>query len=251
MHESVMSLWPTVVASFLASTVEFVEALTVILAVGTVRGWRGALSGAGAAVLVLAVLVAALGPALQIVPLNAVRVALGALMLLFGLRWLRKAALRAAGVIALHDEAAAFEKETLRLRGEGSSGGRFDSVGFAASFKITMIEGAEVVFIVIAIGAGGHGLLLPACLGAAAALALVVALGVAVHRPLAQVPENTLKFVVGVLLSAFGAFWFGEGLGIRWPGEDWAVPALIVVFALTALAAVRLIPATTPARQKS
>jgi uncharacterized membrane protein len=251
MSEGVMALWPTVLASFLASTVEFVEALTVILAVGTVRGWRGALSGAGAAVLVLAVLVAALGPALHVVPLNSVRVVLGALMLLFGLRWLRKAALRAAGVIPLHDETAAFEKETALLRSKGPGGAGFDSIGFAAAFKITMIEGAEVVFIVIAIGAGGHGLLIPACLGAAAALALVVALGAAVHRPLARVPENTLKFVVGVLLSAFGAFWFGEGLGIAWPGNDWAVPALIVVFALTALGAVRLIPVTAPARLKS
>lgn len=251
MHGSMMALWPTVLASFLASTVEFVEALTVILAVGMVRGWRAALSGAGAAVVTLAVLVALLGPALQIVPLNAVRIALGALMLLFGLRWLRKAALRAAGIIPLHDEAAAFEKETSLLRNHGTRGAGFDTIGFGASFKITMIEGAEVVFIVIAIGAGGHGLLLPACLGAAAALALVIAFGIAIHRPLARVPENTLKFIVGVLLSAFGAFWFGEGLGIRWPGDDWAVPALIGVFALTALGAVRLIPATAPARVKS
>ncbi|MBV8684715.1 MAG: hypothetical protein JO111_17710 [Caulobacteraceae bacterium] len=251
MHESLTSLGPTVLASFLASMVEFVEALTVILAVGTVRGWRGALTGAAAAVGVLAVLVAILGPALNVVPLNAVRVALGGLMLLFGLRWLRKASLRAAGIIALHDEAAAFEKETSLLRSQGAHSAGFDAIGFGASFKITMIEGAEVVFIVIAIGAGGHGLLIPACLGAAAALAIVIALGLAIHRPLARVPENTLKFIVGVMLSAFGAFWFGEGLGIRWPGEDWAVPVLIAIFALMALGVVRLIPATTPARAQS
>ena len=227
-------LGPTIVASFFASAVEFVEALTVILAVGTVRGWRGALSGAAAAVVVLAALVAILGPALRAVPLSWIQLIVGGLLLLFGLRWLRKASLRAAGVIALHDEAAAFAKESERLRAQGAAAAGFDRVGFAAAFQITMLEGIEVVFIVIAIGAGGAGLLAPACAGAAAALVLVIIFGVAIHRPLASIPENSLKFVVGVLLSAFGAFWFGEGLGVAWPGDDWAIPALIAGFALTA-----------------
>lgn len=233
-------LGPTILAAFFASMVEFVEALTVILAVGVVRGWRGALSGAGAAMAVLLTLVAMLGPALRAIPLGWVQLVVGALLLLFGLRWLRKASLRAAGIIPLHDEAAAFDKETELLRRQGGVSAGFDSIGFAAAFKITMLEGVEVVFIIIAIGAGGPGLLLPACLGALAALLLVIALGVAVHRPLSQIPENTLKFVVGVLLSAFGAFWFGEGLGVAWPGDDWAILALIAGFALTALATTRL-----------
>jgi uncharacterized membrane protein len=228
-------LAPTVIAAFFASMVEFVEALTVILAVGVVRGWRGALSGAGVAVLVLLAMVAALGPALQSIPLGLVQLLVGALLLLFGLRWLRKAVLRAAGVIPLHDETEAFEKESALLRGQGGVGLGFDTVGFAAAFKITMLEGVEVVFIIIAIGAGGAGLLIPASLGALAALALVIALGVVVHRPLARIPENTLKLVVGVLLSAFGAFWFGEGIGVAWPGDDWAILALIAGFAVIAL----------------
>jgi uncharacterized membrane protein len=229
-------LGPTILAAFLASLVEFVEALTVILAVGTVRGWRGALTGAAAAVLVLAVLAAVLGPALTTLPLKVLQLAVGALLLLFGLRWLRKATLRSAGVIALHDEAAAFAEHSQTLRGHGEAGGGFDRIGFGTAFQITMIEGAEVVFIVIAVGAGGSDLLLPAVLGAAAALAVVIALGVAVHAPLARVPENTLKFVVGVLLSAFGTFWAGEGMGIDWPGDDWAIPALIAGFLILAAA---------------
>ena len=230
---------PTLIAAFFASMVEFVEALTVILAVGTVRGWRGALSGAGAALLVLLALVALLGPALRAVPLTWIQIGVGALLLLFGLRWLRKAALRAAGVIPLHDEAAAFEKETRRLKGEAVASG-FDAVGFSAAFQITMLEGVEVVFIVIAMSAGGPGLLLPACFGALAALAVVVLLGLVVHRPLSQIPENTLKFVVGILLSAFGVFWFGEGVGVDWPGDDWAILALIGGFGLIALVVSRL-----------
>lgn len=232
-------LAPTVLAAFFASMVEFVEALTVILAVGAVRGWRGALSGAGAALVVLAALVALLGPALSTIPLGWIQLIVGALLLLFGLRWLRKASLRAAGIIPLHDEAAIFVKESERLRGHGAAAG-FDTIGFAAAFQITMLEGTEVVFIVIAIGAGGAGLLLPACFGALAALAVVVLLGVAINRPLSQIPENTLKFIVGVLLSAFGAFWFGEGLGVAWPGDDWAILALIAGFGLVALATTAL-----------
>jgi uncharacterized membrane protein len=153
---------------------------------------------------------------------------------------LRKAILRAAGIVALHDESEAFAKQTAELSRLGVAHAGWDKVAFTASFKITMLEGIEVVFIVVAIGAGGAGLLVPASLGAFAALLLVVALGLLVHRPLATIPENTLKFIVGVLLSAFGTFWVGEGLGIAWPGEDWSILGLIAGFLVVAWIAVAL-----------
>jgi uncharacterized membrane protein len=230
---------PTILASFAASLVEFVEALTVVLAVGMVRGWRGALGGTGLALLALAAIVMLLGPALTRLPLDLVQLAVGALLLLFGLRWLRKAVLRAAGVLPLHDEEAAFRGQTDALRRAAPAGGGWDGVAVAAAFKIVMLEGIEVVFIVIALGAAG-GLLLPAGLGAGAALLLVVLLGLAVHRPLARVPENSLKFAVGVLLAGFGSFWFGEGAGVAWPGADWSILALVAGFLLAGLIAVRL-----------
>ena len=230
---------PTLLASFLASLVECVEALTVILAVGSVRSWSAALSGAAAALAVILVLVATLGRALTRVPLGALQLVIGVLLLLFGLRWLRKAILRAAGHIPLHDEQAAFAKNTASLKTLGRTTG-WDRVAFAAAFNITMLEGTEVVFIVVAIGAGGAGLLLPAGLGAVAALLVVSALGAALHRPLTRVPENALKFVVGVLLSAFGTFWVGEGAGLAWPGADWSIPGLVAAYLLIALITVAL-----------
>jgi len=238
---------PSVAAAFLASLVEFVEALTVILAVGSVRGWQGALSGAGVALAVLIAIIAVLGTALTHIPLNYIQLGVGILLLLFGLRWLRKAVLRSAGVIPLHDETAAFAKETEAMRQLGR-GGRWDKVAFGAAFQITMLEGTEVVFIVVAIGAGGSGLLVPASLGALAALLVVILLGVAIHRPLASIPENTLKFVVGVLLSAFGSFWVGEGIGLDWPGADWSVLGLIVWFLAIAGLAVPLCRAQSARR---
>ncbi len=230
---------PSLLASFLASLVECVEALTVVLAAGSVRGWGGALSGSAAALAVLLAIIAALGSALTRVPLHLLQLAVGTLLLLFGLRWLRKAILRSAGVIALHDESAAFAKNAETMRLLGKTGG-WDRVAFAAAFQITMLEGTEVVFIVVAIGAGRPGLLLPASVGALAALLVVTALGVAVHRPLATVPENTLKFIVGILLSAFGTFWVGEGMGVHWPGADWAIAGLIAAFTVIALITVPL-----------
>lgn len=226
---------PSILASFLASLVEFVEALTIVLAVGTVRGWRPALLGTGSALAVLLALVAVLGPALTRIPLDIVQLVIGTMLLLFGLRWLRKAILRAAGVLALHDEAKAFEQETAQLRRRGPVSLRgIDPVAFGASFKIVMLEGIEVVFIVIAIGAGGT-MLVPASLGAALALGAVVVLGLCLHKPLATIPENTFKFIVGVLLSAFGCFWVGEGLGLEWPGADTALLFLVAVFLAVAL----------------
>ena len=225
---------PSIFAAFFASLVECVEALTIVLAIGAVRGWRSALSGSGAALLLLLAIVAALGPALARIPIGIMQVAIGALLLLFGMRWLRKAILRAAGVLPLHDETAAFAKETARLRALSGSG-RWDLAAAFGSFQITMLEGIEVVFIVVAIGAGGAGLLMPASLGAVAALLLVIALGLVLHRPLASIPENSLKFVVGILLAAFGTFWVGEGLGISWPGDDWAILGLAIGFLLAAV----------------
>lgn len=225
---------PTVAAAFLASLVEFVEALTVVLAVGAVRGWRHALAGAGLGLLVLMALVAALGPALAHAPLDLLQLVVGALLLLFGLRWLRKAILRWGGLIALHDEAAAYAKETAALQDGPAVAGAWDRMAIAAAFQIVILEGVEVVFIVIALSAAG-GLLLPAMAGAAAALIVVVGLGLLLHRPLAQVPENALKFIVGVLLSAFGTFWVGEGIGLAWPGADWSIAGLIAAYLALAL----------------
>ncbi len=232
--------WTTLLAAFLASLVEFVEALTVVLAVGTVRGWRGALIGTGSALAILLAIAVVLGPALTLIPLKVVQLLVGALLLLFGMRWLCKAILRSAGVIPLHDEEAAYAKETELLRRQARIGRGWDTVAIATSFKITMLEGLEVIFIVIAVGAGGVGLLIPASVGAMAALLLVVALGVVIHKPLSTVPENALKFAVGVLLSGFGTFWVGEGIGLGWPGEDWSIPCLTLGFLLFALIAIKL-----------
>ena len=240
MDIAIEASWPSMLAAFLASLVEFVEALTVVLAVGITRGWRPALTGSGLACAVLLALVVVLGPALTRIPLDLVQLVVGTLLLLFGLRWLRKAILRAAGVIALHDEEAAYaeQKANLQRHGRNLSAG-IDKVAVAAAFKIVMLEGIEVVFIVIAIGAAGR-MLLPASIGALAALVLVIGLGVLVHRPLARVPENTLKFVVGVLLSAFGTFWAGEGIGVAWPGADKALLVLVAGYLLLALLLVPL-----------
>ncbi|MEO9079983.1 MAG: hypothetical protein ABI268_11825, partial [Rhodanobacter sp.] len=222
----------------LASLVECVEALTVVLAVGVTRGWRSALGGSLAALLVLLLIVALLGSALTRLPLGDIQLAVGGLLLLFGMRWLRKSILRAAGVLALHDEAAIYARQTQALQGAAGMVPGWDRLAVAAAFKITMLEGIEVVFIVIAIGAGGAGLLLPASVGAVAALLVVFALGAIVHRPLAQVPENTLKFVVGVLLCAFGTFWTGEGMGYAWPFRDLSILGLMTGWLLLALIAV-------------
>ncbi|WP_051974858.1 COG4280 domain-containing protein [Cupriavidus necator] len=238
----------------MASMVEFVEALTIVLAVGAVRGWRSALLGTAASLAALTLLVIGAGPALARIPLPVAQLVVGTLLLLFGMRWLRKAVLRAAGILPMHDEAQAFARETEALRRQaGPSGRAIDAVAFATAFKIVMLEGIEVVFIVIAIGAGGR-MILPASIGAGLALLLVVALGFWLHRPLARVPENALKFGVGVMLAAFGTFWVGEGIGLSWPGEDWAILALIGVFVVVALGMVHLcrhLRKTSPALPKT
>jgi uncharacterized membrane protein len=227
-------------AAFLASLVEAVEALTIVLAVATVRGWRPAGLGAFAGLAVLVLIVAALGPLLDRVPLHLLQLAIGVLLLLFGMRWLRKAILRSAGIIPLHDEAEAFAIETAGLREQASRHAiRLDWLAALASFKAVLLEGLEVVFIVIAVSAG-RGLLVPASAGALAACLLVAGVGFVVHRPLARVPENTLKFAVGVMLAAFGVFWTGEGLGVPWPGADLAIVAFAALFLAVGLAAVPL-----------
>jgi len=235
-----LHILPTALAAFSASLVEFIEALTVVLAVGAVRGWRGAIGGAALALLVLLAMVAALGPALTRIPLQLVHLGIGTLLLLFGMRWLRKAILRAAGVIPLRDEEAAYARQTEALRRVGGGAVGWDALAVSTAFKITMVEGIEVVFIVIAIGAGGAGLLVPASLGAAVALAVVVLLGVVLHRPVAMLPENALKFGVGILLCAFGTFWVGEGMNLAWPGDDISLVLLVAGYIGCALAAVRV-----------
>ena len=226
---------PAVSAAFFASLVEVVEAFTIVLAAGTLRGWRAAIAGTAAGLAALTLIVVALGPLLEQLPLHLLQLGIGILLLLFGMGWLRKAVLRAAGVIALHDENAAFAAESAHLSDATTPTRRgFDRLGAVMAFKAVLLEGLEVVFIVIAVGAG-PGLILPASLGAAVACIVVLAIGAVVHRPLAQVPENTLKFAVGVILCAFGVFWTGEGLGIAWPGADLMILVLGGAFLLVGL----------------
>src|ERR1700704_824005 len=240
MSSSLAVLWPAIAAAFLASLVEAVEALTIVLAVATVRGWRPAGLGALSGLAVLALIVVVLGPLLGHVPLRLLQFVIGVLLLLFGMRWLRKAILRSAGVIPLHDETMTFATETAELREQARRDeARLDWIAALTTFKAVLLEGLEVVFIVIALGAG-RGMLIPASAGAVAACLAVAAVGVIVHRLLARVPENTLKFAVGVMLSAFGVFWTGEGLGVPWPGEDLAIVAFAALFLAVGFAAVAL-----------
>ena len=228
-----------VAGAFLASAVEMVEALTIVLGVGVVRGWRSTLIGAGAAGVVLALLVAALGPALGSIPINTLRFVVGALLLAFGLQWLRKAILRSSGIKDLHDEDDAFreEREQAAAAGDERRLG-LDWYSFTVAFKGVLLEGLEVVFIVIAFGcAQGHlGL---AVAGAAAAFVVVVVAGVLAQGPLSRVPENTIKFVVGLLLTSFGCFWGAEGAGVDWPGDELSLLAGIGFFGLVSLVLVR------------
>jgi uncharacterized membrane protein len=240
MSGSFALVWPAMAAAFLASLVEAVEALTIVLAVATVRGWRPAGLGALAGLALLAIIVLALGPLLDRVPLHLLQLVIGVLLLLFGMRWLRKAILRSAGVIPLHDETTAFASETADLREQARRHeAKLDWLAGLTSFKAVLLEGLEVVFIVIALSAG-RGMLIPASLGALAACLLVAAIGLVVHRPLARVPENTLKFAVGVMLSAFGIFWTGEGFGVEWPGADFAIVVFAALFLAVSFAAVML-----------
>lgn len=231
----------TALASFLASSVECVEALTIVLAVAVSRGRPSALAGAAVGLGLLAGLVATLGPALHAIPLSWVQITIGALLVLFGMRWLRKAILRSAGIIALHDEAAAFSSELSALGAHNDAAvlRRWDFVAIGASLKAVVLEGIEVVFVVLAFATAGDAML-PAASGAIVAGILVSLTGVLLYRPLTRVPENTLKFAVGVMLSAFGTYWLGEGYGVSWPGADLALLALIGGYAAAALVGARL-----------
>jgi uncharacterized membrane protein len=212
------------ISVFLASAVEATEAFTIVLAVGTARDWRSALLGVGAATVVLATLIAILGPALTLIPLGALRLVVGGLLLIFGLQWLRKAILRAGGVIAIHDETLAFERETAAARSAPRESG-LDHYAFLISFKGVLLEGLEVAFIVLTFGANQHDIPLAAAAGALAVVAVLGA-GLALRAPLARVPENAMKFIVGIALSTFGVFWGAEGAGASWPGDDAALPAV-------------------------
>lgn len=229
------------IAAFLASMVEFVEAFTIVLVVGVTINWKSAFAGMAAATAALIVLVGVFGTALVVfIPLSALRFVVGFLLILFGLKWLKKAVLRYAGVKAMHDEEAIYEEEmaAMRARGERPSN-KLDPFGVATSFKSVLLEGLEVAFIVITFGSASATLetsraegITYAAIGAAAALILVALAGALIRAPLQRVPENTLKFVVGVMLTTFGSFWGGEGIGITWPGEDLFLLALIAFYLL-------------------
>jgi uncharacterized membrane protein len=228
------------VAVFGASAVESVEAVTIVLAAGITRGWRSAWTGVATALLVLAAIVAALGPALTALPINVLRLVVGGLLLVFGLQWLRKAILRAGGITALHDEEAIFAEEVAELRAAGAERAGIDPFGFTVSFKGVLLEGLEVAFIVITFGSNQHNVAL-AVLAALAAVVIVVLAGAAAHAPLSRVPENTLKYVVGVMLTSFGIFWGTEGAGGSWPAGDAAIPAIIAFTLASSLGLVALL----------
>jgi len=228
------------VAVFLACVVEAVEALTIVLAVGLTRGWRAPAYGTGAALLVLAVVVAALGPALKLIPLHTIQLIVGGLLLVFGLQWIRKAMLRASGIKAKHDEDAIYNKEVAAASGVATKAGTFDSYSFRIAFMGVLLEGLEVAFIVLTFGTTQGNIPL-AAIAAAAAIVVVVGIGVAVRAPLAKVPENTLKYVVGLLLTTFGLFWGAEGAGAKWPASDASILVLLAILAALSLGVVQLL----------
>jgi uncharacterized membrane protein len=232
-------------AVFLACIVEAVEATTIVLAAGTARDWRSAFTGTAAGIVVLAVIVAVLGPAVSAIPLRGLRLVVGALLLIFGLQWLRKAVLRASGYKSLHDESEIYQRQ-LAAANAAQADRRFsvpDWYAFTLSFKGVVLEGLEVAFIVLTFGSNQHDIPL-ATIAALAAILVVVVAGFAVRAPLARVPENTMKFVVGIMLTAFGTFWGTEGAGAHWPGSDAALLVLAPAIACFGLALVYLLRRT-------
>lgn len=237
-----------ITSTFLACAVEMVEALTIVLATGITRGWRSSLIGTGVALLALAVIVAVLGPAIALVPIHVMQVVVGALMLIFGMQWLRKAILRAAGRKAMHDEDAIFAAEQAEARKHHQDQkAPLDWYSFTICFKGVFLEGLEVAFITITFGVAQQHLDL-AIYGAVAAFILVVIAGLLLHRPLSQVPENTLKYVVGLLLTSFGTFWAAEGVGVEWPGTDLSLLGLLLFYTAVAYALVRMLRAAPATR---
>jgi uncharacterized membrane protein len=232
--------YASMAAAFTGSLVEAVEAFTIVYAVGTVRGWRSALFGALLGFGTLVATAALFGQAIAGLPIHVLQVVIGTLLLLFGVRWLRKAILREAGVIALHDEDIAFARETQAIRSSSAGApNRLDTLATLTAFKAVMLEGIEVIVIVIGVGAPGNTLA-SASVGAVAACLLVAVVGALIHRPLSRVPENTLKFVVGLLVCSFGLFWFGEGIGIVWPYADAAIVGLLAGLIVLSRTAVSL-----------
>jgi uncharacterized membrane protein len=220
---------------FIATIVEGVEALTIVLAVGTTRGWRSTWYGVLAALITLTAFIAILGPALTIIPINALRLIVGGLLLIFGLQWLRKAILRASGFTSLHDEAAIYKKateEARKVKTDGHKGLIDDWYSFTVAFKGVLLEGLEVAFIVITFGANQKSIPL-AIVSAFIAVIVIVILGLKIHKPLSRVPENTLKFIVGIMLTSFGIFWGSEGAGVYWPGKDAALIGIIFFIVVT------------------
>lgn len=243
--------WGLIGAAFLASVVEFVEALTIVVAMGVTRGWRSTLAGVAAALVALVAFTAIAGYALSSwLPEAALQIVVGTLLLIFGLQWLRKAILRSSGLKSLHDEEEEYRAQTEAARRAGAKEGGLDSFAFVVAFKGVFLEGVEVVFIVITFGLSADNM--PAAIaGAAIGGVLVLIAGVALHRPLTTVPENTLKYGVGLLLASFGTFWAVEGLGVfmddheslDWPGSDLAIVALIAAWFLLSRALVATLPA--------
>lgn len=234
-----MSSSVLIIAVFLASSVEMVEALTIVLAAGTTHGWRSALQGTFAALGTLALLVLTLGTAIvHYVPIATMRVVIGALLLIFGMQWLRKAILRSAGLKAMHNEDQVYRDQVEALSAVPRTESGFDSTGFVVSFKGVFLEGLEVVIIVITLGASSNRLTLAAITAISAAV-IVALIGAALSRQLSQVPENKMKMGVGIMLTSFGTFWTGEGLKVVWPGSDASILGLIALFSLTAAALVR------------
>ncbi len=231
-----MTALPLILTVFVACAVEAIEALTIVLAAGLTREWRSTFQGMAAALLVLAAIVAALGPTITLLPLTALRLVVGALLAVFGLQWLRKAILRATGYKSLHDEASAYLREVAAAKAAApSSRGRVrDWYAFTLAFKGVLLEGLEVIFIVITFGANQRNVG-AAVIGAAAAVLVVTVTGIAVRAPLAKVPENAMKFAVGIMLTSFGIFWGAEGAGVSWPGNDAALPVLVPAVALVSL----------------
>jgi Ca2+/H+ antiporter, TMEM165/GDT1 family len=245
----ILTLAIAAVPAFVASVVEWVEAFTIVLAVGNTRGWRSPIWGTAAGLGTLAVIVGVFGTPLIIFHeqvAQSFHIVVGILLLLFGMRWLRKAILRFAGIVALHDEELIYQREVAELRAQGMSMNRWDNIGFWFSYKAVLLEGLEVAFIVIALGAQGGQALQAAIVGAAAAFVVTTVAGALLHKPLAFVPENFMKFVVGAMLTTFGIFWGAEGLLVEWPLADATLLVILAGVCLTSLVAVRMLALIAP-----
>jgi len=246
---AVLTLAIAAVPAFIASIVEWVEAFTIVLAVGNTRGWRSPIWGTLAAMGTLAVIVGIFGTPLIIYHdqvSQSFHIVVGVLLLLFGMRWLRKAILRFAGIIAIHDEGLIYEREVAELRAAGQTNTRWDNIGFWFSYKAVLLEGLEVAFIVIALGAQGGSALQAAVLGAVAALLVTTILGAFLHKPLTVVPENFMKFVVGAMLTTFGIFWGAEGMQVHWALDATSLLLILAVVCASSWLAVRMLAQIAP-----